>query len=59
MKTAVDWFKGDGADIVHRWAYFGAFADMASGGNANGLENKDGSVCASHLFIASLLAGRF
>jgi len=44
MKTAVDWFRGEGSGIVHRWAYFGAFADMASGGNPNGLENPDGSV---------------
>lgn len=50
MKTAIDWFKGDGSDIVHRWAYFGAFADMATNGNANGLENKDGSVRLSSPF---------
>jgi hypothetical protein len=44
MKTAVDWFRGDGKNVVHRWAYFGAFPELASSGNANGLENKDGSV---------------
>jgi hypothetical protein len=43
MDTAITWFRGDGADIVQRWSYFGAFETMASGGDPNGLENTDGS----------------
>ncbi|ODN73313.1 hypothetical protein L202_07859 [Cryptococcus amylolentus CBS 6039] len=43
MDTAIAWFRGDGADIVERWAWFGAMPRFASAGNANGLENADSS----------------
>lgn len=46
MKTAVDWFEGEGSSMVERWAWFGAFPDSAAGGNTNGLENTDGTVCS-------------
>jgi hypothetical protein len=46
LQTAITWFEGDGASMVERWAWFGAFTDEASGGNANGLENADGSANA-------------
>lgn len=58
MKTAIDWFRGDGKGIVERWAYFGAFADMASGGNPNGLENPDGSVSLDLMRYHSRLTDR-
>lgn len=28
MKGAIEWFRGEGASIVSRWAWFGAFSDM-------------------------------
>lgn len=28
MKTTIEWFHGEGKDIVDRWAWFGAFKDM-------------------------------
>ena len=28
MTTAIEWFRGEGASIVTRWAWFGAFGDM-------------------------------
>ncbi|ORX40547.1 glycosyl hydrolase catalytic core-domain-containing protein [Kockovaella imperatae] len=41
MKTVVDWFKGEGSSMVHRWAWFGAFPGMST--DVNGLENSDGT----------------
>lgn len=47
MDTAVAWFRGDGADIVERWSWFGAFTDMADiQHNPSGIENSDGSANA-------------
>jgi hypothetical protein len=54
MKTAIDWFRGDGAGIVERWAWFGAFPDQASQGNANGVEQADGSANAVGTYYVSL-----
>lgn len=28
MLEAISWFRGEGKDIVERWAWFGAFRDM-------------------------------
>jgi hypothetical protein len=28
MKTAIEWFRGEGSSMVVRWAWFGAFPDM-------------------------------
>lgn len=28
MTAAIEWFRGEGASIVTRWAWFGAFQDM-------------------------------
>ncbi|WWD19725.1 hypothetical protein CI109_104189 [Kwoniella shandongensis] len=44
MKTAVEWFQGDGKAIVERWAWFGAFPDIST--KSTGLENADGSLNA-------------
>lgn len=60
MKTAITYFKSSG--LVERWAWFGAFPDMArlafvslghieaelmsSNGNANGIMNLDGTINA-------------
>ena len=43
MKTAVDWFRGDGAGIIERWSWFGAFEQETPADNPNGVENSDGS----------------
>jgi len=29
MKTIIEFFRGEGASMVTRWAWFGAFPDMA------------------------------
>jgi hypothetical protein len=45
MSTSISFFRGEGKDMVHRWAYFGAFPSMANAEkNPNGLLAADGSV---------------
>jgi hypothetical protein len=53
MKTSVDWFEGAGSEIVLRWAYFGAFRDMAAK-DANGLLETNGKASAIGKYYASL-----
>ncbi|WVR09728.1 hypothetical protein IAU60_006804 [Kwoniella sp. DSM 27419] len=42
IETASEWFRGEGASIVQRWAWFGAFPESA--GQGFGLEEADGSL---------------
>lgn len=55
MSTAIDWFRGDGKEIVVRWAYFGAWASMANAEkNPNGLQATDGSANDMGKYYVSL-----
>ncbi|OCF38037.1 hypothetical protein I316_00261 [Kwoniella heveanensis BCC8398] len=42
METAIAWFRGEGASIVERWAWFGAFPKFAD--QSFGLLTADGAV---------------
>lgn len=47
QQTAIGWFRGDGASIVQRWAWFGAFIPTAANpATPNTLEAADGSALA-------------
>ncbi|ODN94775.1 hypothetical protein L198_04919 [Cryptococcus wingfieldii CBS 7118] len=41
INTAVTWFRGEGAQYVERWAWFGAMPKYAD--DPNGMENADGT----------------
>ncbi|WVR00105.1 hypothetical protein IAU59_007247 [Kwoniella sp. CBS 9459] len=42
METAIAWFRGEGASIVERWAWFGAFPKFAD--KSYGLLTADGAI---------------
>lgn len=42
QKTAIDWFRGEGASMVQRWAWFG----LQPGANSNQVTAADGSANA-------------
>ncbi|ODN99112.1 hypothetical protein I350_07267 [Cryptococcus amylolentus CBS 6273] len=42
INTAVTWFRGEGAQYVERWAWFGAMPKYAD--DPNGMENADGTI---------------
>jgi len=55
MSTSISFFRGEGKDMVHRWAYFGAFPSMANAEkNPNGLLAADGSANAMGKYYVSL-----
>lgn len=54
MTESIAWMRGEGAGLVHRWSWFGAWSSFAAEGDTNGLLDANGNANELGKYYGSL-----